>query len=167
VPIDLNDPCYCCEIVAGRVRTPGGVLWRGGGFVVYAFESPCPIPGWTMVTSERHVRGFYDLDAEELSLLLPLAARIVDAQRSALGAQHAYQMSLGEALRHFHLHVIPRYADTPSHLRGSRLFDARPEDARPAEEVEAAANAIGAALRQTDTGSGSGESTGARRREGA
>jgi diadenosine tetraphosphate (Ap4A) HIT family hydrolase len=69
------------------------------------------------------------------------------AQRTALGAEHAYAFSIGDAVRHFHLHLVPRYADTPERLRGRRCFEGAPEDMLPAAEVERAVAALAAALR--------------------
>jgi diadenosine tetraphosphate (Ap4A) HIT family hydrolase len=68
------------------------------------------------------------------------------AQREALGAEHVYAFAIGDALLHFHLHLVPRYADTPERLRGRKAFDGVPQDARPASEVEEAAAALSRAL---------------------
>ena len=100
-----------------------------------------------MLTSERHVRAWPDLDAAALAALGPLAARVMAAQRTALGAEHAYAFSIGDAVRHFHLHLVPRYAETPERLRGRRCFEGRPEDALPEADVVAAARAIGQSVR--------------------
>lgn len=145
-PTDLNAPCLACEIVAGRVRPPGGVVLHEHGLVVHGLAGPSPVRGWLVVTTERHARALYDLGPEEAARLGAMAARVQRAQRAALGADHAYAFALGDALHHVHVHLVPRYADGPAHLRGSRVFDAKPEDARPAEEIEAAAAAVALAL---------------------
>jgi diadenosine tetraphosphate (Ap4A) HIT family hydrolase len=53
-----------------------------------------------------------------------------------------YAFSIGDAVRHFHLHLVPRYADTPERLRGRRCFEGRPEDMLPESEVDRAAGAV-------------------------
>jgi len=63
-----------------------------------------------------------------------------------LGAEHVYAFAIGDVLRHFHLHLVPRYASTPERLRGRRCFDGRPEDALPADVLAAAARTVGRAL---------------------
>jgi diadenosine tetraphosphate (Ap4A) HIT family hydrolase len=128
------------------VRPAGGLVWRGDGFVVHAPVDPCPVAGWLVVTSERHARALYDLDPAALAALGPVAARVMNAQRAALGAEHVYALALGDALRHFHLHLVPRYADTPARLRGRAAFDARPDDALPAWRLLAASEAVRRAL---------------------
>ncbi len=143
---DPNDPCLACAIARGEVRPPGGVVWRGDGFLVHGLADPSPLRGWLVLTSQRHVPAFDDLAPDELAHLGPLAARVARAQRSALGAEHVYALALGDVLRHFHLHLVPRFADTPERLRGRRCFEAAPAEARPAAEIESAAAAVRDAL---------------------
>ncbi|MCY1046588.1 HIT family protein [Corallococcus sp. bb12-1] len=143
---DLNHPCLGCAIVRGDTRTTGGVLARAPGWVLHAVASPSPVPGWVVLTSEQHVRGWYDLDEAPSRELGPLAARVMRAQREVLGAEHVYAFAIGDVLLHFHLHLVPRFADTPPHLRGRGVFDAAPTEHRSPEELEAAARRLATAL---------------------
>jgi diadenosine tetraphosphate (Ap4A) HIT family hydrolase len=143
-----SESCIACDIAGGTRRTPGGILLRDGGFVLHALADPAPLRGWVVLTSERHARAWPDLAPEALAALGPLVARVMAAQRTALGAEHVYAFSIGDAVRHFHLHLVPRYADTPERLRGRRCFDGTPEDALPERDVEAAARTVGEALRR-------------------
>ena len=143
---DVNDPCLGCAIVRGHTRPVGGVIARAPGLVLHGVVGPSPVPGWVVLSSERHVRAWYDLDEPAARELGPFAARVMRAQREVLGAEHAYAFAIGDVLRHFHLHLVPRFADTPSRLWGRAVFDAPPADHRPAEELETAARALAAAL---------------------
>lgn len=143
---DVNEPCLGCAIVRGDTRPVGGVLARAPGLVLHGAASPSPVPGWVVISSERHVRAWYDLDAEAARELGPFAARVMRAQREVLGAEHAYAFAIGDVLRHFHLHLVPRFAQTPQRLWGRAAFDAATADHRPPEELEAAARALAAAL---------------------
>jgi diadenosine tetraphosphate (Ap4A) HIT family hydrolase len=138
--------CTACEILDGTRPLPGGVLRREGGFALHLLADPSPVRGWLVLTSERHARAWYDLDGAELAALGPLAARVMAAQRAVLGAEHVYAFAIGDVLRHFHLHLVPRHADTPERLRGRRCFEGRPEDMRPEAELVAAGRAVAAAL---------------------
>jgi diadenosine tetraphosphate (Ap4A) HIT family hydrolase len=142
-----RDACLACDLVAGTRSPPGGILLREGGLALHALADASPIRGWLVLTSERHARAWYNLDAEALASLGPLAARVMAAQRRALGAEHVYAFAIGDVLRHFHLHLVPRYADTPDRLRGRGAFDARREEMLDLREVERAVVAIGGALR--------------------
>jgi diadenosine tetraphosphate (Ap4A) HIT family hydrolase len=138
--------CLGCDIAAGERAVPGGVLVRTSGFAIHAVADRSPLRGWLVLTSERHVRAWYDLDAAELTALGPLAARVMAAQRAALGAEHVYAFAIGDVLRHFHLHLVPRYADTPERLRGRRCFEGAEGDFLPDDALAAAALAVAAAL---------------------
>jgi diadenosine tetraphosphate (Ap4A) HIT family hydrolase len=141
-----EESCIACGIVRGTRRPSGGILLRRAGLVLHAVADPTPLRGWLVLTSERHARAWYDLGEAELGALGPLAARVMAAQRAALGAEHVYAFAIGDVVRHFHLHLVPRYADTPERLRGRRCFEGRPEDLLPDAEVERAARAVASAL---------------------
>jgi diadenosine tetraphosphate (Ap4A) HIT family hydrolase len=143
-----SESCIACEIVGGHRWTTGGLLLREGGFVLHALADPSPLRGWVVLTSERHVRAWPDLDGAALAALGPLAARVMSAQRAALGAEHVYAFSIGEAVRHFHLHLVPRYADTQERLRGRGCFEGRPEDMLGDEELERAVQTLATWLRR-------------------
>lgn len=131
--------CVGCQVVSGAHPTPGGVLLRRGGLVVHAVAAPSPLPGWLVITSERHVRGLYDLDGAELAALGPLTAEVMRAQKELLGAEHVYAFAIGDVLLHFHLHLVPRFSDTPERLRGRRCFEGASEDMLPDEVLAGAA----------------------------
>jgi diadenosine tetraphosphate (Ap4A) HIT family hydrolase len=141
-----HGPCLACDIVAGRRAPPRGILWRSGGFALHALADPSPLPGWLVLTSERHARAWYDLEPGELAALGTAAAQVMAAQRSALQAEHVYAFAIGDVLHHFHLHLVPRFAATPERLRGRRCFDGLPEDMLPAEAVERAARLVADSL---------------------
>lgn len=114
--------------------------------MLHAPLDPCPLPGWLVLTSERHARALYDLSDDEAAELGRIAARAMRAQREALGAEHVYAFAIGDVLRHLHVHLVPRFADTPARLRGRGCFDARPDDALPAWRVIAAVESVRRAL---------------------
>ncbi|ABF89995.1 conserved hypothetical protein [Myxococcus xanthus DK 1622] len=144
--LDVNDPCLGCAIVRGETRPVGGVIARAPGLVLHGVAGPSPVPGWVVISSARHVRAWYDLEPDAASELGPFAARVMRAQREVLGAEHAYAFAIGDVLRHFHLHLVPRYSQTPQRLWGRAAFDAPASDHLPAQELEAAAQALAAAL---------------------
>jgi diadenosine tetraphosphate (Ap4A) HIT family hydrolase len=123
---------------------------RRDGFVLHAVAAASPLEGWLVLTSARHVRGLDDLDEGELSKLGPLAAEVMRAQKSALGAEHVYAFAIGDQLLHFHLHLVPRFASTPERLRGRRCFELQPGDALPEERLAIAAGKVGALITRRD-----------------
>jgi diadenosine tetraphosphate (Ap4A) HIT family hydrolase len=141
-----HEQCKGCAVASGALPVPGGIVLRADGLVVHALADAAPLRGWLVVTSERHARAWYDLDAPPLAALGPLVARVMAAQRAALGAEHVYAFAIGDVLPHFHLHLVPRYGDTPERLRGRRCFEGRPEDMLSPGATAEAADAVRAAL---------------------
>ena len=142
-----TESCLACDLIRGARALPGGLLAREGGFALHVLADPSPLRGWLVLTSERHARAWYDLTPSESAALGPLAARVMAAQRAALGAEHVYAFAIGDVLKHFHLHLVPRYADTPERLRGRRCFEGAPSDMLPEPELVQAARAVALALR--------------------
>ncbi len=138
--------CSACELLRGSRRVPGGILWRPRGFALHVLDAPCPIAGWLVLTAAHHRRALYDLAPEEAAALGTLAREVMRAQRAVLGAEHVYAFAIGDALPHFHLHLVPRFAETPQRLRGRGCFEGRPEDALAPDALAAAAARIGRAL---------------------
>ncbi len=138
--------CPLCEVVSGTRETPGGVLLREGGFTLHALAGPSPLAGWLVLTSDRHLRAVYELDDEESAALGLLMRRVMRAQREALGAEHVYAFAIGDMVHHCHVHLVPRYADTPLHLRGAKCFEARPEEALAEGVLAEAAARVAARL---------------------
>lgn len=132
--------CPACSL------EPARILLRRDGFILHAVNQPTPVKGWLVLTSERHARAWYDLTAAESAALGPLARQVMQAQLSALNAEHVYALALGDLLQHFHLHLVPRFEGTPTHHRGRAAFDAPKADAIAEAEVETAARAVQKAL---------------------
>jgi diadenosine tetraphosphate (Ap4A) HIT family hydrolase len=138
--------CPACDLLAGQRSPPGGVVWRGDGLALHALDGPSPLAGWLVLSAERHCRAWYDLDAGVAAALGPVAQRVMRAQREVLGAEHVYAFAIGDVLHHFHLHLVPRYPETPAHLRGRGCFEGTAEEMLPAERLAEAARRVGAAL---------------------
>ncbi len=132
--------CPACEL------DPAKILLRRDGFVLHAVNQPTPVKGWLVLTSERHARAWYDLTPEESAALGPFAKQVMQAQLSVLKAEHVYALALGDVLQHFHLNLVPRYAETPTHHRGRAAFDAPASDAVSEADVLEASLAVRRAL---------------------
>jgi diadenosine tetraphosphate (Ap4A) HIT family hydrolase len=139
--VNLPD-CAECQVVAGTKTPTGGLVHETPHFVVHALMAPSPLAGWVVIGSKRHARWWWELTPEESAALGPLATKVFAAQRSALGAVHAYALAIGDVLHHFHLHLVPRFEGTPRDLWGRAAFDAKPERALPDEEIARAAQAL-------------------------
>jgi histidine triad (HIT) family protein len=104
--------CLACDVVEGRIRPPGGVIYEDENWLVDHSISPVALKGWLIVKPKRHVEAFGDLTPGEAAAFGPIARSAAAAVQEALGAERVYVCSFGEEWRHVHVHIVPRYPGT-------------------------------------------------------
>lgn len=73
--------------------------------------------------AKRHVPGvaqFNDLEAKSLG---PTLRHLQSHLLEVTAALRIYLAALGEASPHFHMHLVPRYAEMPKGAKGWAVFD--------------------------------------------
>jgi len=130
-------PTIFTRIIAGEL--PGRFVWRDD--TCAAFLSIAPIrAGHTLVVPVAEVDHWLDLDAATTAHLFAVAQTIGKAQMQAFSPQRVGLLVAGMEVPHCHVHVLP--IDSEADLR----FD-RADHGAPAEALDAAADALRAALR--------------------
>jgi len=109
----MVDGCLSCDVVAGRVATPGGWIYEGRHWTVSHAVGPAQLAGFLIVQPKRHVEHIAELGAEESTALGPLLAETCRAVAATLRPEKTYVCSFGEAVKHVHFYVIPRSAEMP------------------------------------------------------
>ncbi len=112
---------------------------------------PVPLAGWMMLASRAHRGGLDELMPAEQAEVGVVLAALAKAVRDETGCERAYSISFNEAVRHLHLHVIPRHASdatTTSWALADRYRATARKESAPADpaEAERAARAIAARL---------------------
>ena len=112
----MEQDCLVCQELRLDVRPPGDHLVAEEDVV--AFHLP-PLPpasdvylGYLLVTPRRHVAGFGDLQPEEAASMGRLMQRM-SRSLEALGASRVYVLGIGHAVPHLHIHLVPRWPETP------------------------------------------------------
>ncbi len=134
--IASDDPrCLICREHSGDVVLPGGFLIENRHVV--AFHCP-PLPaaenpylGYLFVTSRRHVPSFAELDHVEAAAMGEAIAVTSAALKSA-GAERVYLATVGHGGPHLHVHLIPRWPETPAEVSWMKVDEW--EGARRADE---------------------------------
>lgn len=108
--------CDVCREIAGEVELPGGFLWASElvvAFHVPPLLEPTPMLGHVLIAPRRHADTWADLADEESSQIGIAAAALGRALRAVTNAERLYSAVIGHHSPHFHLHLLPRYPDTP------------------------------------------------------
>jgi histidine triad (HIT) family protein len=105
--------CPFCEI--GARRTDQEIVYADDGLFAFLCEPPATW-GHTLIAPRRHTQDIWSIEPDETASAMKLAHRLAQAMRDELGAvgvnlRQNSGSRAGQDVMHFHLHVIPRYAD--------------------------------------------------------
>jgi len=120
-----KEDCITCRINRGEATCgPGGVLYRDRLWVLEHAIEPIPMVGWLVLKTYRHVETFADLTEDEAITFGPLTRLVTRAMTQVLEPVKVYLNLYAEAkdFPHLHVHLIPRFADTPPDHRGPHIF---------------------------------------------
>jgi histidine triad (HIT) family protein len=115
----VSDPdCIFCRIIAGEL--PGQIVAEDERTVAFMDISPAT-RGHALVVPRRHARDLLEIDSEDLCAVAGAAQGLARRAHERLGADGVNLInSCGayawQTVFHFHMHVIPRYADDPLRL---------------------------------------------------
>jgi len=68
-----------------------------------------PIAGWTVLDLRRHAEGWHQLERRESEELGHAISRVSAAIIEATRCDRVYLIGFAEAVRHTHLHLVPRH----------------------------------------------------------
>ncbi len=115
----MSEPdCLFCQIVAGQV--PGQMIDSDERTVAFMDINPAT-PGHALVVPRRHAKDLREIDPDDLTATVVAAQRLARRVLERLDADgvnllNACGSAAWQTVFHFHLHVIPRYADDPLRL---------------------------------------------------
>jgi diadenosine tetraphosphate (Ap4A) HIT family hydrolase len=116
VNVDSSESLVCREH-HGDVVLPGGFLIENDSVVAFHYPpmpgAETPYLGYLFVTSRRHVPSFAELSPDEAASMGTAIATLSAALKSE-GAELVYVLSVGHAWPHLHVHLIPRWPETPA-----------------------------------------------------
>ncbi|MGH3770119.1 MAG: HIT family protein [Pseudonocardiaceae bacterium] len=97
------DDCIICSPAPENLllREPRGVV---------LLDDPVRV-GHVLVGASQHVDGLHELPAAVAGDVLSLASEVAAKIVSSVGAQKVYVAAVGDKDKHFHVHLIPRYAE--------------------------------------------------------
>jgi histidine triad (HIT) family protein len=114
-----SDPdCLFCKIVAGEI--PATVVASDERTVTFMDINPAT-RGHALVIPRTHSRDLLEIDAEDLAAVARAAqvqARTAQERLAADGVNliNSCGAAAWQTVFHFHMHVVPRYADDPLKL---------------------------------------------------
>lgn len=130
-----------CREVAGDVELPGGLLLDEEhvlAFHVFPQEGERVVYlGYLMLVSRRHVAGHEDLDDVEAAAVGRGLTHLARALRDVAGADHVFVVRIGTGVPHLHIHLVPRYPETPRDVPWNKVDEWPGAKRGGAEEIAA------------------------------
>ncbi len=111
----MKDDCIFCKIAAGQI--PSATLYEDGDFRVILDLGPAA-RGHALILPKEHFADLSEINDETAEKVLPLAKKMSAAMTKALGCAGMNLVqnngeAAGQTVRHFHMHIIPRYENGP------------------------------------------------------
>lgn len=108
-----KDDCIFCKIANGEI--PSKTLYEDANFRVILDMGPAT-RGHALILPKEHADNLYELPEELAAKALPVARKVGARMKEKL---HCDGLNLvqnngevaGQTVMHFHMHMIPRYAD--------------------------------------------------------
>lgn len=109
------DSCIFCKIANGEI--PSSTVYEDDDFRAILDLGPAA-KGHTLIIPKEHADDVTELDETLGAKVIPLAAKIGKAMKAGLGCAGFNLVqnngeAAGQTVKHFHLHVIPRYENGP------------------------------------------------------
>jgi len=113
-----SEDCIFCKIVAGDL--PATIVDEDARTVAFMDINPAT-RGHALVIPRAHARDLHEIPAEDLDAVSLAAQRLAARMRARLGADginliNSCGQVAWQTVFHFHMHVVPRYADDPLEL---------------------------------------------------
>lgn len=107
----MREKCIFCQIANGEI--PCYKLYEDSHVLAFLDISPAT-PGHTLIISKKHYDNFLATPKDIIHEVMDVAQRVGQIQVGILKAKgvniltNCYEAS-GQTVKHFHVHVIPRY----------------------------------------------------------
>jgi histidine triad (HIT) family protein len=116
----LGETCFICEKHKGMIKTTGTTIYEDPYIYVGHIdrgEKPTYL-GHIMIDLKRHAPSLGDMTIKEASAFGIVMAKVSKALKQSEKAEHVYALVSGNSVPHLHMHVIPRYPNTPQEFWG-------------------------------------------------
>ena len=109
--------CPICEKHKQLLST----IYEDEDWIVTPGPLSSQILGYMYLEPKRHVENWSEFTSEELAKVGPLIKRLEQALKMELNINRVYVVTISEAVRHLHFHIIPR--EDSSEVKGLDLIE--------------------------------------------
>ena len=125
-----------CLICKRQEEEPEKAVILSTDAFIVRHSSETNILGYLVIEARRHILDLTEGTDEEALAYGAMLKQVMTLIRKLTGAERIYTFSLGEAVPHFHVHVIPRTDSLPRYFRGRGIMSYPLEPALKEEQLE-------------------------------
>jgi diadenosine tetraphosphate (Ap4A) HIT family hydrolase len=141
----MSESCFICSKHKGTIETSGVMIYEDEYVYVGHIDKggkPAYL-GHIMIDLKRHAPSLGDMTVEEAQAFGVIMARVSKALKETENAEHIYAVVSGNSVPHLHMHLIPRYPNTPEeHWGPFEVYDWKEAPLGSASEVTALCNRV-------------------------
>jgi histidine triad (HIT) family protein len=124
----MKDDCIFCKINKGDI--PSYTIYEDDDFRVFLDINPVT-NGHCLLVPKKHYDTMFDLNEEMVSKMYGIAKKIYELEKEKLGIDGftLYNNNYhGQDVKHYHLHLIPRYINDEVHVDSNEKILVGAED---------------------------------------
>lgn len=106
----MKDDCIFCKIIKGDI--PSYTVYEDDDFKAFLDINPIT-NGHTLLVPKKHYENMFDLDEDMIPKIYEAAKSISIKLEDILGIEGTTLIQnngVGQDVKHYHLHIVPRYA---------------------------------------------------------
>ena len=112
------DNCIFCKIAKGEI--PSNTIYEDDSFRVILDNGPAT-KGHALVLPKEHYADLYEIPEDVVAGAVKVAKKVAANMKEKLSCDGLNLVqnngeAAGQTVMHFHLHIIPRYADDGQHI---------------------------------------------------
>jgi histidine triad (HIT) family protein len=116
----MTESCFICDKHKGNIETAGITIFEDQYvYVGHIDRNGKPnYLGHIMIDLKRHVPTLAEMTMDEAKAFGVMMARVSQALKEVVKAEHVYALVSGNSVPHLHLHLVARYPNTPQDYWG-------------------------------------------------
>lgn len=115
--------CLFCKIIKKEI--PSKIIYEDNDLMAFLDINPTT-NGDTLIVPKKHFKDFLEIDNNTLEKINDLARKLYPLYKEKLnceGLTLSHNTDLGQEIKHFHMHFIPRYNnDDVKHLSNKNIL---------------------------------------------